>query len=712
MSEETFRALLRAGPESNLTFVGAAPDAGTLDAAALGRLMADAWRSHRQTSTPGDTAWDAARALLERAEQLPPRYSDASALEALETLVALAGAERDEAKPRAISYGLPGEWPLKAATGVLQGLDGPMTPPMKAALSALVRHPCPEQTLPFRAALAAVAGGEAFAEVWQVCESCHREHPLCLLELRLLCELGAADPKRASEAAQVVVAYPDTTDDQAIHPPGEYPLAFLPGFVEAARGALENAAAHVAAIQAGEVPYAADKAFARDEARPLARFAKIALDRDEPWLAPLLEPLLLGVALAPDPAAKTAPSQSAAIQIAKAIAERPTTPAVLALKRVAGEVRHAGVKKKIGRLLKTAERRLYQRPDFILSLPAAAKLPKALHTPAKRALEALYRSDRTFDASDFEARFLENKTLAEMVSKLVWTICKPSGRRSSAMPAKVKGAWRFLDASGDPFDVQPGDSLALWHPLVAPEDECDAWRTAVIGSAMTQPFNQVFRETYSLPEAELAASRSDVFKGIGIDRKTVQGLALASGWCLSRYDGFQLTLRPYRFCFDCGELYPGMEGATLTGDISASKDGRPVSLGAIDPVLLSEVLRSADLLTSVAAFALKREDAAYLALSTLDRTPGESLDRPRLGERSAQMRREVLRRLFGDEARDDAPWVEGHYLRRGGVSIHIATGIARRDGKPLEPPKKDGPTVLPYGDDVLERIIVQVNALD
>src|SRR5262249_47123866 len=125
-------------------------------------------------------------------------------------------------------------------------------------------------------------------------------------------------------------------------------LADEPAYVEFAREVLVEAADAIAAIQAGSVPYVADRAFPRDDCQVIARAARVAAWRDEPWLGALILRLLPGVCVAPTNA-KTVPSQSLAIALGHAIETVPTPEGVQALVDALELVRHAGVAQKLAR---------------------------------------------------------------------------------------------------------------------------------------------------------------------------------------------------------------------------------------------------------------------------------------------------------------------------------------------------------------------------
>ena len=117
------------------------------------------------------------------------------------------------------------------------------------------------------------------------------------------------------------------------------------------------AADRVRRIHRGEMPFKADKAFTTVEARVLYRIFYFALDAGDLNVLKHLDPLLPLSAFAPT-TARTAPSQSATIALAHAIERLPSPNSIAVLRRTLTLVRHAGVKKKLVRALRHAERRL------------------------------------------------------------------------------------------------------------------------------------------------------------------------------------------------------------------------------------------------------------------------------------------------------------------------------------------------------------------
>jgi hypothetical protein len=550
-----------------------------------------------------------------------------------------------------------------------------------------------------------VAGEPALGEVLRALDAAEGDQPMHATQLRIVAELATKNVRQAAEVLEAILKSSDAINEEHFAPPGQHPLAQIEEFVAASRGWIERSAEHLADIAACKKPFAADKAFMLNDAHALARFVNLSLDRNEPWLAPLLEPMLIGSGVAPGETAKSAPSLAAAIGIAKAIAERPTAQALLALKAAAGKVRHATLQKKFAKLMRVAERRLAMRPDFILQIAPDFSVPKALQPAVKASFEALYRSGVVFSMADFEARILANAGLAAVAGKLIWRV---GDGGATAMPAKAKSGWRWQDADGADVKTAPDSVISLWHPL-GDDAVADRWRSELLEARIAQPFNQAFRETYVPDEQERAGPETKMFAGYDVDAKVLAGLATATGWRITDYYGLYLKAGDFTFQFNCTNVYPGVISATMY-EIRVTRAGEPAKLGEVEPVVLSEVLRLADLLTSVGSFALKREDAANFE-SRPDLIAADGSPRPFVpGAKTARRRQEVLVRLFGETPQPDAPWVEGRYLCVKDVRIHIATGIARRDG--AEFAAKPGAAItLPYPDAVLEKIVSRSNAV-
>jgi hypothetical protein len=321
-----------------------------------------------------------------------------------------------------------------------------------------------------------------------------------------------------------------------------------------------------------------------------------------------------------------------------------------------------------------------------------------------------------------------------MASDLIWCVTQSGQDPFGAMPVLTRDqlaphqlppnelSWRLADGTARTSDV--GQSIMLWHPLVAESGERDRWRDHIMRDRIEQPFLQAFRQFYRPHQDELTRSTTTMFAGHTVATKSVLGVAQAIGWALERDVGLSLRVGAYlfHFNFDCS-LYPGYDGPAKTDQlcvyrVAAGDQGlQRVELGTIDPVVLSEVLRDIDLLTSVGAFAHEPQSVAALANMRRRKqgsiglygiyVPPDPVVVP-VGQ-SADLRREVLRRVYA-EASDVS--VEARHVETRGHKIHIATARVTRDGEPvhLELPTETGSVVwLPHHDQVLSLIVQQVH---
>jgi hypothetical protein len=387
-------------------------------------------------------------------------------------------------------------------------------------------------------------------------------------------------------------------------------LAGMAPYAAFARHALERAHQRVAAIQSGARPYVPDKAFAHDEVEVLGRAARVALLRDEPWLAELLEPLLLGVAVAPT-AASTLPSQALLYGLARAVEDFPTPEALAALRATRGAVRHKGVPRQLDRMLKRIERALAERPgvafrlpdlgfgrdgtrteavgghqaaivldgevelrwrradgSWSASVPAAVRRDHAAELKALRGLVKQVTGQLLTVARALEAGFavaaaqpygrwrdeLAGNGLGwSLARRLIWEVELEDGRWRAVLPGE-DGALR--DARGAVVAVERRDAeIRLWHPLRARVEEIRAWRDLLTERRLRQPFKQAFREVYLLTPAELGTrTYSNRFAAHVLRYRQLYALLKGRGWTsrlLGPWDGG-----------DAGEAYGSFAGGT------------------------------------------------------------------------------------------------------------------------------------------------------
>ena len=358
-------------------------------------------------------------------------------------------------------------------------------------------------------------------------------------------------------------------------------IAAIPGCAEYARRTLEAAAERVRAIQAGELPFHADKAFTPDEVAALGRSARVALARDEPWVPALFDGLLPGVSVAPTQA-RTLPSQGLLYEIVRAAQDFPTPELVTAIRAVRRGVRHTGVPKQLDKMLKKVDAALAERTEVALRLPDPGPLRrevggytvsvavtgraelvfekdgkalKGVPAPVRRdhkeelkelrdlvkrvgaqlvtlarALEGGFTVDASHPFGQWRDTLVHHTIAGPTVRDLIWEI--------EAAP----GEWRAVLPAVDDLPDAPDDApVRLWHPIGSEPDEVRAWRDLLVDRKIRQPFKQAFREIYLLTTAEEeTGTYSDRFAAHLCHYRRMFALLRARGWksgLLGPWDG-------------------------------------------------------------------------------------------------------------------------------------------------------------------------------
>lgn len=554
--------------------------------------------------------------------------------------------------------------------------------------------------------LACLAGGDALAQLDEAVRARHAvlPMPLTLLELALLPQL-----RRESVLALAGSPYSGHWSRDCI---GEAdPAQVLAGdaaYIDFSHAILEDAARHVAAIHDGSVPYASDGAFATGDSGVLARAARLAAYRDEAWFGPVIATLLPGVCVAPG-TAKSAPSQSLAMALGHAVETIPTHESLLALRAALGQVRHAGIRKKLERNLKPAERALAERPGMALRLGLLGTAGKRRQAMLARCLEAGMAGEVRWSVEDWRALLQDSDDGKAVAKGLIW--------RGDDGVAFLQDGAGAVDCQGRSVAVPQLGRIGLWHPLHGTPEERAAWQALIAARKLRQPLRQAYREVYAPPP-----DGSAPFAGHVLSVRSLVGLARSEGWQVDREEGLSRQFGEVRASLRVeGALYPGA-GGTCTSDalVFAQRQGRSwqaLAPSALSCVAYSEACRAVDLLVSASAFALASDsegDADGARMRRLDFLAGLELGQ------MARMRRQVLQQVFAHHVDEGRMTVDARHLRVGGHAVHLATARVTLDGAdvadiglaaPAKGNKLGAVPWLPYDEALLEKIAATAGVL-
>lgn len=587
-------------------------------------------------------------------------------------------------------------------------------------------------------ALCRFAGNAGLDELQAELRAQYQDSPYRLLELDLLSELSteallALAGTRNGFFAAASLGF--TQDDPAPL------LAEELAYVEFACEVLQQAVQRVADIQSGAVPYVADGAFTVDDAQVISRAARIAAYRDEVWFRELIGPLLLGVCVAPT-AAKTTPSQSLAITLGHSIETIPTPESVRALREALAAVRHAGIEKKLTRNLKPAERALGERPSTALRMTLGAKPDKKQQTMLASCLEAGFWQGMVLSHAEWRERLVDAPAAIAFSTGVVWLAQAANGSQQALMVEAPKAGIRLRGLDGAHCVLAEDCTIRLWHPLLATPAERHAWQQALLARKVKQPIRQVFREYYVASTEAGDSTSSAMFEGHILALRPLIGLARKEGWMIRQYEGLVRQFGEIRARFAISaDLYPGASGHGTSGllylERKAGRHWVAMPIDQVDPVVYSEIARAADLLVSVAGFAVADEaskqvittadlglsvtGSAVPIISTYHPSAArwqhlEHLAKLPLGILSAN-RRNTLAMVFAKQIESGQIVVDERHLRIGDYAVHIATARVTRAGEPIEVELQPAGAQLaavpwlPYDEVLLQRIVDKAVAL-
>ena len=415
----------------------------------------------------GNPAADAACAILDFGRKKEPAFRGSACRDYLALLVRQI--EEDKAKATGGSI-YTWEKACFALRRCIELSPNRLGPTAMRFLAASERHVMPHLAV----ALARLVDSAYETRVLERFATDLAHSPLLVGEVRVAASLDLPANILLADLARLISARAFRDDKRTV----DIVCRIAPPYAAFAETGLRQAAERVRqAPTLSNCSYASDKAFTLAESAVIARLVRVALDRDETWLPPVLDELFRKVSLAPT-AAKTTPSQSVALALGHAIEAFPTPEAATTLRKVVGVVRHAGVKKRLQRNLRGAERGLAGRPEIALRLPPDQPLSKPQLTTLARSLEAGFALGMALDYEDWRARLAERPQAKALTASLVWRFLdsgtglrhrRAVGRRQR--PPRAPG-----------YRLRTGTSrwllacrVTLWHPSDATAAERDAW---------------------------------------------------------------------------------------------------------------------------------------------------------------------------------------------------------------------------------------------
>ncbi|MEV4092325.1 DUF4132 domain-containing protein [Streptosporangium saharense] len=281
-----------------------------------------------------------------------------------------------------------------------------------------------------------------------------------------------------------------------------------------------------------------------------------------------------------------------------------------------------------GKTVKTAPQAIRRDPALAELKTTLKELRQAL--PAERfRLERALAEERMWRWRQVTEFFLDHPLTGLYARTLIWQILQgPAG-----IPVRTAGGWELVDPRGRRVQPNPDTPIMLWHPIRENAEDVRTWRDHLLEHGIRQPYKQAFREVYLLTPAEERTERfSNRFAGHVLRYGQAKALLNQRGWTdlsIGHWD--------YECEGDRGEAVKELSGwqarwgMNVVGDPEADgwgtasfcgseqlsfhrvgnapghydygyREGAPLT--EVPPLVLSEVLRDADLAVGVASVGL------------------------------------------------------------------------------------------------------------
>ncbi|KAF0810502.1 hypothetical protein A167_00782 [Alcanivorax sp. S71-1-4] len=323
--------------------------------------------------------------------------------------------------------------------------------------------------------------------------------------------------------------------------------------------------------------------------------------------------------------------------------------------------------------------------ERIKAIKATVKELKSASIAHAARLERMYFRPAAIDFKDWERQYLNHKLIGFMARRLIWRI-----EQQGAVYDVI-----YLDASlvahnGQIFSPKKGATVCLWHPAMVDSEEILAWRAYISHAGFSQPFKQAHREVYLLTDAE-RKERYHSFRFAHHILKQSQFHALAEQrgwsqtrggmWCGGAENSATRKLKEHGLIVELEAFGADAYGQSDSGmyacvAVNALKfftedddDQVSVDLKDVDPLVLSEIMRDADLFVGVAGIGndpnwynrdVEWQKVSFGKLSEFGRT-----------------RRDVLQALVPRLAFKDRLKIEDRFLRvqgnLGTYKIHLGS---------------------------------------
>ena len=251
--------------------------------------------------------------------------------------------------------------------------------------------------------------------------------------------------------------------------------------------------------------------------------------------------------------------------------------------------------------------------DNLKKIRDLAKQIKQASTAQRDRIDRLYVENLSWDLDTFNQYYLQHGLVGHIGKKLIWCLDKTPGIFHEEV-------WQ--DVSGKSINTKKIAKIELWHPINSKPNVALQWRDRLEKLKIKQPFKQAHREIYLLTDAEIKTRvYSNRMAAHFLKQHQFNSLAALRGWkysLLGAYDDGrdgEIASKPIK-AYQLNAQYlinevsddtqsfneAGIWNYVATDQVRFRTEAdEPVALTDVPPIILSEVMRDADLFVGVAS---------------------------------------------------------------------------------------------------------------
>lgn len=242
-----------------------------------------------------------------------------------------------------------------------------------------------------------------------------------------------------------------------------------------------------------------------------------------------------------------------------------------------------------------------------------AKQVKQASTTQRDRIDRLYTEELSWTLDECLKYYINHGLISQIARKLIWQI-----DNDTALYLEDK----WLDVQGKELSINKDATITLWHPINSTTEEILAWRERLEALEIIQPLKQAYREIYILTDAEINTRiYSNRMAAHILKQHQFNSLAAIRGWkfqLMGAYDDGRDNAIASKLIPEHG-LTAQFWIDEIIDDTDAFNDAgiwyyvatdqirfcdqndQPLPLIDVPKLLLSEVMRDADLFVGVAS---------------------------------------------------------------------------------------------------------------